>query len=71
MRGPTVKANLRSIRYNAGTQQLEIEFPAGGLCQYYGVPAEVYEALMTAGDREEYFEKNIRFRFRHRHILEI
>lgn len=71
MRGPTVKANLRSIRYNAEKQQLEIEFPAGGLCQYYGVPAEVYEALTSASDREEYFEKHIRFRFRHRHIFQI
>lgn len=71
MRGPTVRANLRSICYNAGNQLLEIEFPAGGLCQYYGVPPEVYQALTSAGDREEYFEKNIRFRFRHRHIFKV
>lgn len=71
MRGPTVKASLRSISYNAENKTLEIEFPSGGLCQYYGVPAEMYEALSAAGDREEYFEKHIRFRFRHRHIFQI
>jgi hypothetical protein len=71
MRGPTVKSNLRSVRYHAEEQVLEVEFHAGGLCQYYGVPAEVYQALLAAEARDEYFEKNIRFRFRHRHIFQI
>lgn len=71
MRGPIVKANLRSVRYNAENRVLEIEFHAGGLCEYYGVPAEVYRALTMAEAREEYFEKYIRFRFRHRHFFRI
>jgi len=71
MRGTSVKSNLRSVRYDADKQVLEVEFHAGGLCEYYGVPAAVYQALAAAESRDGYFEKNIRFRFRHRHILKI
>lgn len=71
MRGTTVKSNLRSVRYDAETRILEVEFHAGGLCEYHDVPLVVYESLLTAASRDEYFDKHIRFRFRHRHIFKI
>ena len=71
MRGSSVKSNVRAVRYDAEKQVLEVEFHAGGLCEYYGVPLTVYQELATAEAREQYFEKHVRFRFRHRHILKI
>jgi hypothetical protein len=71
MRGASVKSNLRSVRYNAETRVLEVEFHAGGLCEYQDVPPAVYEALQAAASRDEYFERHIRFRFRHRHVFKI
>ncbi len=71
MRGATVKSNLRSIRYNAETRILEVEFHAGGLYEYYGVPPTVYEAMLAAASRDGYFERHIRYRFRHRHVFKI
>lgn len=71
MRGTTLKSNLRSVRYDAETMILEVEFHAGGLCEYQEVPLTVYQALMAAASRDEYFEKNIRRRFRHRHFFKI
>lgn len=71
MRGTSVKSSLRSVSYDAEKQVLAVEFHAGGLCEYYGVPPAVYAALAAAERREEYFDRNVRFRFRHRHILKI
>jgi hypothetical protein len=71
MRGTSLKSNLRSVRYDAETLVLEVEFHAGGLCEYHEVPLAVYQALMAAASRDEYFEKNIRRRFRHRHFFKI
>jgi len=71
MRGTSLKSNLRSVRYDAETMVLEVEFHAGGLCEYHDVPLAVYQALMAAASRDEYFEKNIRRRFRHRHFFKI
>ncbi|HWQ61598.1 MAG TPA: KTSC domain-containing protein [Negativicutes bacterium] len=71
MRGTSLKSNLRSVRYDAETMVLEVEFHAGGLCEYHEVPLAVYQALMAAASRDAYFEKNIRHRFRHRHFFKI
>ena len=71
MRGVVEKSNLRSFRYDAEKEVLTVEFHAGGLCEYFGVPVAVFQALEGAEFRDRYFDKNVRFRFRHRHILKI
>lgn len=71
MRKTSGKANLRSVRYDAETRILEVELPAGGLYEYYDVPPAIYDALTAAASKDEYFERNIRFRFRRRHIFKI
>lgn len=72
MTGAHVKAtHLLSVRYDQEKELLEVELHSGGLCQFYGVPAEAYQQLMAAESREHYFDRNIRLKYKHRHILRI
>lgn len=64
-----VSNNLRSVGYDAQQQVLEIEFHAGGIYQYQGVPVKVYNELMTAPSKRSYFERNIKHKYQERRML--
>jgi KTSC domain len=53
-------SNLASVGYDPITQTLEIEFHNGGVYQYFGVPTEVYEGLVSAGSKGGYHAAYIR-----------
>jgi KTSC domain len=53
-------SNLAAVGYNEKEQILEIEFNHGGVYQYFNVPKEEHEALMSAGSHGSYFYHNIR-----------
>lgn len=59
-RTPVSSSNIGSIGYDANMQILEIEFLSGRVYQYFGVPVEVYEGLMSAGSHGKFFNYNIR-----------
>lgn len=52
-------SNLVSVGYDAATQTLEVEFQSGNVYQYLHVPESVYQSLMTASSKGEYFHDNI------------
>jgi len=52
-------SNLASIGYDAENEVLEIEFNNGGVYQYFDVPENVYEELMSASSHGQYFDRNI------------
>jgi hypothetical protein len=52
-------SNLVSVGYKKETQALEVEFQSGNIYQYLGVPESVYQGLMTASSKGEYFHDNI------------
>ncbi|MCC6453963.1 MAG: KTSC domain-containing protein [Caldilineaceae bacterium] len=52
--------NLASVGYDPATQILEIEFHSGGVYQYAGVPAALYEGLMAASSHGSYFDHFIK-----------
>lgn len=61
MRRQTVSSsNLCSVGYDPSTATLEIEFNSGGIYQYSGVPARVYDSLMNSGSLGRYFGSHIR-----------
>lgn len=62
---------LRTVRYDPVNAVLEVEFPNAGVFQFFGIPLAMYEALLAAPSREEYFEKYIRHRFRFRRLITI
>ena len=53
-------SNLASVGYDAENQILEIEFNHGGVYQYYDVPQDEYDSLMSASSHGSYFYHNIR-----------
>ena len=53
-------SNLASVGYDANKEILEIEFNHGGIYQYFDVPINEYEALMSADSHGKYFAANIR-----------
>lgn len=53
-------SDLQSVGYDAATNILEISFNSGGVYQYHGVPASVYQALMNAASHGQYFHAHIK-----------
>lgn len=53
-------SNLASVGYDAENEILEIEFNHGGVYQYFDVPKNVYEELMSASSHGQYFDRNIK-----------
>lgn len=53
-------SNLASIGYDAESEILEIEFNHGGIYQYFDVPENVYNELMSANSHGQYFDRNIK-----------
>ncbi len=60
IRQPVASSNLRSIGYEPASQTLEIEFVAGRVYQYAGVPEHVFRGLMSANSHGAYFDSFIR-----------
>lgn len=60
IREPVQSSNLASVGYEIETSTLEIEFLNGGIYQYFQVPQEIFESLMTAGSKGTFFHQFIR-----------
>ena len=58
--------NLARVGYESGT--LQIEFKKGEVYQYFNVPENIYNGLMLAGSHGEYFNENIRGKFKYQKI---
>lgn len=59
-------SNIRSIGYQNIT--LEVEFNNGRVYQYYNVPENLYNGLMSASSHGSYFASNIINRFRYKEL---
>lgn len=53
-------SNISSIGYDENSNTLEIEFHNGGVYQYFNVPKNVFEGLMSASSHGQYFDQNIK-----------
>jgi hypothetical protein len=56
-------ATVASVAYDASRELLQIEFRDRTVYQYFGVPAEVHDALMRAPSKGRCFNSLIRGRF--------
>lgn len=54
---------LRTIAYDAHNQILQLEFLNRAIYQYFGVPAEIHQALLCAPSKGRYFNHAIRGHF--------
>jgi hypothetical protein len=54
---------LSTVAYDEARKLLQLEFRSRAIYQYFGVPAAVYEALLGAPSKGNYFNQFIRGRF--------
>jgi hypothetical protein len=54
---------MRSIRYDHGARELEIEFASGKIYRYRNVPLKVYVDLLDSGSKDEFFNANTKGEF--------
>ena len=66
LRQSVSSSNLKSVGYENGI--LEVEFHGGGIYQYYGVPENVYYALMAASSKGRYLENVVKGHYQYRRI---
>lgn len=52
-------STLRSVGYDPTSRVLEVEFTAGTIVRYVGVPAEIHRRLMSAPSPTSFFRDNI------------
>lgn len=57
---PVSSSNLASAGYDSSSSTLEIEFLNGGIYQYFGVPEYVYNELLNADSKGQYFDRNVK-----------
>lgn len=53
-------SNIASVGYDKEEQTLEVEFNSGAVYQYFQVPVNVYEGLISASSVGKYFNANVR-----------
>ena len=57
-------SNLRAVGYGSKTGILTIEFNNGGLYEYYDVPQNIYDGLMSDSSKGSFFHRFIRDSYR-------
>jgi hypothetical protein len=56
------------IRAVGHTRVLEIEFESGRVYQYYDVPEDIYNAMLSSDSKGRYFNQHIRDKFPYEEI---
>ena len=67
--GPVDSTTLATVGYDENLKRLQLEFCSRAVYLYFGVPAAVYEALLDAPSKGQYFNGSIRGRYPYRQIL--
>lgn len=56
---------LASMSYEADAALLHLEFRDGSLYCYFGVPGDIYDGLLAANSKGNYFNRQIRGTFQY------
>jgi len=59
-RRPVESASLASIGYDSNALTLEVEFKHGGVYRYLNVPADLFEALLSAESKGTFLNTTIK-----------
>lgn len=69
MRVATVESStLATVAYDEARERLQLGFCSRAVYRYFGVPATVHQALLSAPSKGRYFNHAIRGRFPYRRI---
>jgi len=63
-----VSTEIEWVGYEHSRQVLQVQFLAGGVYQYDGVPEYVYEAFLEADSHGLFFAENVKGRYPFRRI---
>ncbi len=67
-RDPVQSSNLKSVGYDSDTKILEIEFHDGGIYQYFDVPEDIHQGLISALSKGKYHHEFIKKVYRFQKI---
>ena len=67
-RDPVVSSNIASVGYDPGSRALEICFNNGRVYQYFGVPAHLHRALMSASSHGQFLNQQIKGSYRYARV---
>jgi hypothetical protein len=56
-------SSIAAVGYDAGEVTLEVEFVTGRVYRYFGVPAYLHDAFLTAPSKGQFFNTFIRDRY--------
>jgi hypothetical protein len=65
---PVSSSNVATVGYDSETQTLQIEFNNGGVYQYFDVPQDIYEALISADSVGKILNAQIKGYFRYARV---
>lgn len=60
---PVTSTEISQVGYQEGSETLEIKFERGGVYQFFNVPSDVFDGLMSAASKEGYYHSKIGERF--------
>lgn len=64
----TSNSALGSFSYNADTQVLSVKFDKGGVYEYAGVPADVFDQLKKAESQGEVFNQLVKGQYKSKKV---
>lgn len=67
-RQPVQSSNLRTVGYDSDTHILEIEFHHGGVYQYFDVPEDIFQGLLSASSKGKYHHRFIKKAYRYARV---
>ena len=65
---PVQSSALTTVGYSPRLRAVEIEFRNGAIYGYVGVAPSVYEALLGAQSKAQFYDQNIRCQYRSVHV---
>ena len=60
---PVASTDITHVGYDQDAEILEIQFSSHSVYQYFNVPSKIYDTLMSAPSKEEYYHMHIGQRF--------
>ncbi|HEU0207855.1 MAG TPA: KTSC domain-containing protein [Candidatus Udaeobacter sp.] len=67
-REPVNSRAIAAIGYSKRLHALEIEFVNGAIYRYLDVPVALYNAIMAAKSKAQFYDRNVRGKFRSLHV---
>lgn len=62
---PVESSNIASIGFDEDSSTLEVEFHSGTVYQYFDVPIGIFEGLLGADSKGQYFAQHIKGYYRY------